>query len=131
MSNRINHENTIERVIAWIEENLYRPLTIENVAYRSGYSRRHIQYLFKKKTGMSLGSYIRERRLVRAADALRCTSKKILHVALEHGFDSHQTFTSAFTQRFGKPPGKWREDYMSSQSAYRLILFLRKPKAPA
>lgn len=52
--------------------------------------------MFKEVTGQAIGSYIRSRRLSRAAVALRLTSRPILDIALQYRFDSQQTFTRAF-----------------------------------
>ena len=49
------------RVLDWIENNLGHDLHLDEVARRSGYSRWHLQRLFRQHTGFSLAEYIRNR----------------------------------------------------------------------
>ncbi len=44
-------------------------LSLEKVSERSGYSKWHLQRMFKKETGHSLGQYIRSRKLTEIAQA--------------------------------------------------------------
>jgi len=59
----MNQINIISDLIKWIEKNLEQPLSIDAVAEKSGYSKWHLQRMFKKVTGQILGTYIRHRRL--------------------------------------------------------------------
>ena len=63
MSRRNNDAITIHSILSWIEDNLESPLSLEKVSERSGYSKWHLQRMFKKETGHSLGQYIRSRKL--------------------------------------------------------------------
>lgn len=67
-----------------------------------------------------MGSYIRARRLSKAAVALRLTNRPILDIALEYHFDSQQTFTRAFKKQFSQSPGRYRRS--SDWTAYGLLL---------
>ena len=65
--------------------------------------------LFKKYTGLSPLEYVRARRLSRAALELRDARKRVLDVALEYAFGSHEGFTRAFSSEFGISPKRYRE----------------------
>ncbi|RNM06336.1 helix-turn-helix domain-containing protein [Dickeya undicola] len=97
-------------LIGWIENHLESPLMINDVTAKSGYSKWHLQRIFKKETGVSLGSYIRSRRLSRAAVELKLTNQTIQDVALRYCFDSQQSFTRTFKKHFGMSPGHYRKD---------------------
>ena len=62
---------------------------------------------FRKNHGITFQAYCRSRRLGRALEQIR-RGERIDDVALGHGYDSHSGFRSAFTNAFGKPPGKAR-----------------------
>lgn len=98
----------IEVLLAWIEDHLEQSLSIDEVAKKSGYSKWHLQRIFKDVTGLSIGAYTRGRRLSRAAIALRLTSRSILDIAAQYHFDSQQTFTRAFKLQFGETPARYR-----------------------
>ena len=57
MSRRNTDAITIHSILDWIEDNLESPLSLEKVSERSGYSKWHLQRMFKKETGHSLGQY--------------------------------------------------------------------------
>lgn len=86
----------IRDLLAWLEGHLDQPLSLDNVAAKAGYSKWHLQRMFKDVTGHAIGAYIRARRLSKSAVALRLTARPILDIALQYRFDSQQTFTRAF-----------------------------------
>jgi AraC family transcriptional regulator len=62
-----------------------------------------------RSRGSSLREYIKLRRLARACDALRDKQNRILDVAMEYGFDSHETFTRAFKDAYAITPAQYRD----------------------
>ncbi len=102
-------EDIIKSLVLWIEQNLESDLSLDIVAQRSGYSKWHLQRLFKIHTGMILGKYIRSRRLSCAARALRITNSSILDISLKFRFDSQQTFCRAFKSQFMITPSGYRK----------------------
>lgn len=99
----------IKELLLWIEVNLEKPLLLDDVAIRSGYTKWHLQRVFKQATGLTLASYIRGRRLTKAATELRLTKLPILAVALRYQFDSQQSFTRRFKATFGVTPTEYRK----------------------
>ncbi|EMB4323382.1 MDR efflux pump AcrAB transcriptional activator RobA [Pluralibacter gergoviae] len=98
----------IRDLLSWIEEHLDQPLSLDNVAAKAGYSKWHLQRMFKDVTGHAIGAYIRARRLSKSAVALRLTARPILDIALQYRFDSQQTFTRAFKKQFMLTPALYR-----------------------
>ena len=90
----------IRDLLIWLEGHLDHPLSLDNVAAKAGYSKWHLQRMFKDVTGHAIGAYIRARRLSKSAVALRLTARPILDIALQYRFDSQQTFTRAFKKQF-------------------------------
>lgn len=108
----------IRDLLVWLESHLDQPLSLDNVAAKAGYSKWHLQRMFKDVTGHAIGAYIRARRLSKAAVALRLTSRPILDIALQYRFDSQQTFTRAFKKQFTQTPAWYRR--ISDWNAYGL-----------
>lgn len=98
----------IRDLLSWLESHLDQPLSLDNVAAKAGYSKWHLQRMFKDITGNAIGAYIRARRLSKAAVALRLTGRPILDIALQYRFDSQQTFTRAFKKQFAQTPALYR-----------------------
>ena len=98
----------IRDLLTWLEGHLDQPLSLDNVAAKAGYSKWHLQRMFKDVTGHAIGAYIRARRLSKSAVALRLTARPILDIALQYRFDSQQTFTRAFKKQFSLTPALYR-----------------------
>lgn len=122
MINRNNDAITIHSILAWIEDNLESPLSLEKVSRRSGYSKWHLQRMFKKETGFSLGKYIRSRKLTVIAQKLKESNEPVQYLAERYGFESQQTLTRMFKKYFDVPPHKFRITSGQSESRYLLPL---------
>lgn len=101
-----------EDIIKKIEIKIYKneKIKIDDIEKISGYSRRYIQFIFKEKTGMTISTYIRKRRLSHAAILIRLTRKSIFHIAMDLNFSSLQSFTRSFTREFKISPLQYRND---------------------
>ena len=122
MSRRNTDTITIHSILDWIENNLESPLSLEKVSERSGYSKWHLQRIFKKETGHSLGQYIRSRKMTEIAQKLKESNEPILYLAERYGFESQQTLTRTFKNYFDVPPHKYRMTNMHGESRYLLPL---------
>lgn len=94
----------VRRMQDYIEDHLTEPITLSQLADAAGYSRWHSERLFGEIVGKTPFDYIRSLRLSRAALVLRDGRPKIVDVALDFVFDSHEGFTKAFSRQFGLPP---------------------------
>ncbi|MFU9136934.1 superoxide response transcriptional regulator SoxS [Erwinia tasmaniensis] len=112
------HDNIIHTLTDWIENNLDKTLSIDDVAAKSGYSKWHLQRMFRTVTKQTLGGYIRERRLTLAAEALRQTQRPVFDIAMQYGYDSQQTFSRVFRRQFSLTPTAYRQS-MRRQSLTR------------
>jgi len=60
MENVMIRQKILQQLLEWIECNLEHPISIEDIAQKSGYSRRNIQLLFRNFMHVPLGEYIRK-----------------------------------------------------------------------
>lgn len=120
----------IRDLLVWLESHLDQPLSLDNVALKAGYSKWHLQRMFKDVTGHAIGAYIRARRLSKAAVALRLTSRPILDIALQYRFDSQQTFTRAFKKQFNQTPAWYRRSSEWNSFGIRPPIRLSDEKQP-
>ncbi|HEX3029763.1 MAG TPA: helix-turn-helix domain-containing protein [Clostridia bacterium] len=98
----------IQNSIEFIENNLDKDFSLKDVAKASGFSISHLHKIFFAATGFSIRRYIRNRRLSNAAKQLLKTDRKIIDIAVDSGFNSHEVFTRAFTQLYAISPNNYR-----------------------
>lgn len=99
----------VQRMQDYIESHLREEITLEKLAGVAGYVPEHASRLFSRYCGVSPCEYVRARRLSRAALELRDQRKRVLDVALEYAFGSHEGFTRAFSSEFGISPRRYRQ----------------------
>ena len=100
----------VQRMQDYIEAHLGDPVTLQQLARAAGYSPWHAARLFREQVGIPPLEYLRARRLSRAALALRDSDGRVLDVALDSAFGSHEGFTRAFSERFGITPERYRRE---------------------
>ena len=95
----MSHQDIIQTLIEWIDEHIDQPLNIDIVARKSGYSKWYLQRMFRTVMHQTLGDYIRQRRLLLAAEALRTTQRPIFDIAMDLGYVSQHTFPATIAIR--------------------------------
>lgn len=95
--------------IDFIEAHLTEPVDIGRVAAQAALSPFYYQRIFGALCGMTVGEYVRGRRMTLAAQALARSEAKVIDVALDFGYDSPDSFARAFQRFHGIPPSWARE----------------------
>lgn len=95
--------------IDYIEKNLSNELNIEDIARRAVLSPFYYQRIFGAMCGMTVGEYIRVRRMTLAAQELACSDCKVIDVAMKYGYDSPDSFAKAFKSFHGITPSQAKE----------------------
>ena len=78
------------------------------LARATGGSRFQVQRGFARLAGESPKAYTLRLRLEHAAAQLAASDARVLDIALDRGFASHEVFTRAFTRHFGRTPSAYR-----------------------
>lgn len=100
---------TIESMVSWVEENLEECPTLEQMSDFVGYSPCYCSAKFHEYVGISFKDYILKRKLSLAAVALQKTNYRIIDIAIQYGFSSHEAFTRAFARAYGYTPFQYRK----------------------
>ncbi|GCE24176.1 helix-turn-helix domain-containing protein [Dictyobacter kobayashii] len=112
----------IQHSIDYIEENLQGEIRVDELARIAGFSPYHYYRVFNAYVGIPVVDYIRRRRLAHAAAQLAC-GKRIIDIALDYGFDTHNGFAKAFRKTYGCSPEQYRI-YVSGQTPKKVDLLL-------
>lgn len=98
----------VKNAMIYIGNHSNEELNCKVVAEKFSYSEFHFHRLFKYITNMSITDYIRDRRLIAAADKLLKETDTILDICLSSGFENQQTFDRVFKQKYGLSPKDFR-----------------------
>ena len=122
-------QRQLTAIIEVIDESIRRrddeALTLHSLAQRLGYSEFHMTKQFKAIIGMPLRTYLRTRRLAFALLEVRDTDRRLLHIALDYGFSSHEAFTRAFRAEYGRTPADYRRQPVAVVLRTRITPFDR------
>ena len=108
----------VQKMQFYIEDHLTESITLNMLAKAAGYSPWHSDRVFKELTGKTPFEYLRAIRLSRAAVKLRDENIRVIDVAFDFVFDSHEGFTRAFSRQFGVTP----KHYSMNTPPLRLFL---------
>ncbi len=95
-----------KRIAALLRETPADRRTLADLAKVAGASKRTVERLFKRETGLGFGRWRQQFRLGRALRRL-AAGEAVTNVALEVGYDSASAFISAFRMTFGQTPGQY------------------------
>jgi AraC-like DNA-binding protein len=102
---------TVGRSLAALHRRPAHSWTLDELAQEAGVSRSALTERFARMLGQSPIAYLADWRLELGAEALRSTSRSVLQVAAEVGYESEAAFNRAFKRRFGKPPAQYRRAF--------------------
>lgn len=110
----------IQNAINYIEEHLTEEIDYTQVAKEAACSSFYFQRIFSILCGMTLGDYIRNRRLTLAGNELSAADDKVIDIALKYGYESPESFTRAFSRFHGVTPSEAKKDGSKLKSFSRL-----------
>lgn len=99
----------MRKAIAYMEEHMTEPMDVQDIAAQAHLSGFYFQRIFAALSGVTVGEYIRNRRLSLAAQELSTTEQKVIDVAVKYGYDSPDSFARAFQRFHGISPSMARK----------------------
>ena len=96
------------RVKSMVEAQPGERWTLPSMARLVGYSPNHFAGIFKLQSGRTFHQYLMDARIDVAKEALQLGEQSLTEIALQSGFSSSQHFSSAFLQKTGMSPSRWR-----------------------
>jgi len=96
--------DAVAKIQEYIEKHCKEPITLSQLARICSFSPWHTCRIFKELTGKTPFEYIRAYRLSRAAEMLQRENVKVIDVAFDFVFDTHEGFTRSFSSYFGISP---------------------------
>lgn len=107
----MSYKERVDKVIDFIGKHLDEELELDELCRIACFSKYHFHRLFTAYTGLPLMNYIKWLRLKRAAHQLIVHKEEtIINIALDAGFESHESFARAFKQVCGQSPSEFRRE---------------------
>ena len=115
----MENSELITKALNYIKtENKKSDITIDDVATHAGFSTDYFNRIFFAHTGFNIMEYVRFSRLKKAAHLLRGTNNDILDIALDCGYEAHESFSRAFKNQYSMSPSEYRKKYEKVEAYY-------------
>ena len=105
-----NYEARINRVTAYIHEHLDQDLDLQTLADIAAMSPWHWHRVYSAMRGETVAAAVRRLRLQRAANDLANGDLPVEAVGRRSGYDNVASFTRAFSDAYGMPPARYRQE---------------------
>ncbi|MFC4500444.1 MULTISPECIES: GlxA family transcriptional regulator [Streptomyces] len=102
---------TLEPLLAWLEDNCGRDLTLDQIADRAGMSTRTLNRRFREQTGTTPLQWLHRARVRRAQYLLETTPYAVERIATQAGFGSPTAFRERFRRVVGTSPQGYRRSF--------------------
>lgn len=99
-----------KKCIRYIEDNLSRKITVNDLSILCDISKRQIFRVFKESFNTSVSEYITDKRLEKALILLKTTSLPISEICLDCGFPNQSYFSKTFKSHFDISPTDFRSN---------------------
>lgn len=114
----------MNNALDYIEENLDGDIDKKELARVACCSEFQFYRLFSFIADITLGEYVRRRRLSRAVYDLKNSGMKIIDIAYKYGYESPESFTRAFQKLHGVTPSKARCEGVILKAFPRLTFYI-------
>jgi len=111
---RIDRYKTL---ISYMEEHFAEKITLEDLGEEINCNAQYLCRFFKEISGVSPMRYLIQYRITQAQDMLINTTKSVLEISLDCGFDNVSYFIRQFKLYTDMTPGKYRQSIGSSQQS--------------
>ncbi len=108
LANGIIEETLIDKIVAYVENNLDKPLSLEMVAKKFSISASRLTHFFKEETKVSLYNFITQKRLAKAKTLL-VEGYPVKEAAKMSGFNDLSNFYRAFKEAFNTTPKEYAD----------------------
>ncbi|KGE18848.1 response regulator transcription factor [Paenibacillus wynnii] len=109
-------KSIVEEIKQYIHAHYGDDLTRNDLAEIVYLNPDYLARLFKKETGVSLGSYVIQVRITAAKYLLETTNKSVYTIANKVGYSNYSYFSKLFKQEVGLPPNEYKKEQLSNSS---------------
>ncbi len=107
-SEQKDNSDTILPILAYINTNYNKQITIDELAKKSGFSKSRFSHIFSHVTDTTPIKYLNDIRLKMSCEMLSATNESIAEIAIACGFNDPLYFSRLFKRKYGTTPSEYR-----------------------
>jgi two-component system response regulator YesN len=100
----------INKINQYIHNNYSDNISRSKIAEEFFLTPEYLAKLYKKKTGITIKTYINEYRIEKAKELLRTSDMNISEIAVAVGFDNFSYFSTLFKKSTGISPKEYKDE---------------------
>ena len=105
-----------ERAAIYLKRNISHNLSLNDIARAMATNRNKLSRVFKFYFGMTVFCWLREQRMIMAANMLRNTAESIQEISYSVGYPDSNNFSTAFKRAYCFSPLQYRKVHKSNRS---------------
>ncbi|MFD2725161.1 AraC family transcriptional regulator [Hyunsoonleella rubra] len=107
--NKASENTIVNSAIEFLDNNLNKKHSIDEIAFKFNYSKASLQSKFKNKTGYSVLVFFNLKKIQKACEYLNYTDLSIKEISFKVGFEDPFYFSRIFKNFMGKSPRNYRQ----------------------
>lgn len=117
----------IIQILIYIENNLYKKISIDELSITFHYNKDYIMRLFKKEIGITIVDYINKKRIFNSLNSFKSSNYSILNIAINYGFYSQEYYSETFHKIIGTAPmNYYKFVHLNKSLDYKTIYKIQK-----
>ena len=105
----MNQRKLIIEILNYIDNNLYKKITISEISRIFYFNKDYIMRLFKREIGMTIFEYINSKKIYLSLPTYKEKEYTILRIAIRHGFESQEYYSEIFKKIMGVKPYAYKK----------------------
>jgi AraC-like DNA-binding protein len=102
-------DRRVRSIVALLDAQWQSHVCVTELARQVGLGASRLEHLFKTHVNTTIRDFVRERRLLEAAERLAGSEERVSVISFGVGFGDVSNFNHAFKKRFGVSPREYRD----------------------
>ncbi len=111
-------------ILDYLDNNLYRDISIQELSLYFGYEKSYIMKKFKNELGISIKTYVNKMKIISSLNSLG-NNDLLIKTALEYGFNSLEYYSEVFSKVVGVSPTVYKK-YLIGQATKDELEIIRE-----
>ncbi len=103
-----SNNSHIQNIISYIEKNITKKLTLQDISNAIGLTKEYTACIFKKETGYTITEYVNERKMLYAKELISHNEMSLPELSSYLGYENYSYFSKLFKRQFNVAPCKMK-----------------------